>query len=70
MLTATNVKKVIDEVGERRTQIQALQVALGAFDTQLAALETALGPLHEWAKAWSGVEQAAVNLWQGPGTQK
>lgn len=69
MLTATNVKKVIEEIGERRAQIQALQTALGAFDTQLATLETALTPLHDWAAAWSGVEQAAVNLWKTPPKQ-
>jgi len=66
-LTASQVKAALDDIVARRAQLQALQEQLAAFDEQLAALQTALGPLHEWAKAWSGMEQGLTRFWQPPG---
>ena len=65
-LSARQLQAVLDDLGARRAQVEALRTQLGLFDEQLAALETSLGPVLEWTRAWAGMEQTMTDLWRPP----
>jgi hypothetical protein len=70
-MTARQMETLLDDLGARRAQVQALSSQLQAFDEQLAALEANLRPLLEWTRSWAGVESAMADFWRplsgGPG---
>ena len=65
--SARQLQTVLADLGARRAQVQALCAQLTAFDEQLAALEESLRPLHDWARTWAEVEQAATEPWRSSG---
>ena len=65
-LSAQQLRAVLDDIAARRSQIQSLRDALGAFDEQLGALETSLAPLLAWTEAWADVEGRMTDPWRQP----
>lgn len=62
-MSARQMQAIVDDIGARRTQVQALITQLDGFDEQLAALETSLQPLLQWLKTWSDLEGAVTDFW-------
>jgi hypothetical protein len=66
--SARQLGAVLADLESRRTQVRVLRDQLTSFDEQLATLEASLRPLHEWARTWAGVEDAATGgLWRETG---
>ena len=66
-MSAEKVQAVLDDLAERRAQVQALRDSLTIFDGQLEALEAGLRPMLEWTRAWAELESSIAGLWRLPG---
>lgn len=62
-MSARQMQAIVDDIGARRTQVQALVTQLELFDEQLATLETSLQPLLQWLRTWSDLEGAVTDFW-------
>jgi hypothetical protein len=65
-LSAAQLTAITDSIAAQRRSIKALTTQLAAFDEQLAVLEDFLGPLAQWSKTWSDLEQRFLNLGPKP----
>ena len=64
--SAEKVQALLEDVADRRSQVQALRESLTAFDEQLGVMETGLRPMLEWAKGWSELEKGFAEFWRLP----
>ena len=62
-MSARQMQAIVDDIGARRSQVQALVTQLTVFDEQLATLETSLQPLLQWLTTWSDLEGAVTDFW-------
>jgi outer membrane protein TolC len=62
------LQAVLDDLAERRAQVQALSTQLEAFDQQLGSLETTLRPMLEWTRTWADLEKSMGEFWRQPGS--
>jgi hypothetical protein len=62
-MSARQLQAVVDDIGARRAQVQALVAQLQVFDEQLGTLETSLGPILQWLRTWSDLEGAVTDFW-------
>jgi hypothetical protein len=62
-MSARQMQAIVDDVGARRAQVQALVTQLTLFDEQLATFETSLQPLLQWLTTWSDLEGAVTDFW-------
>jgi hypothetical protein len=65
-LSAAQLTAITDSIAAQRRSIKALTTQLSAFDEQLAMLEDFLGPLAQWSRTWSDLEQRFLNLGAKP----
>lgn len=63
IMSAEQLRGVLEEVGKRRAQVQALRDSLTVFDEQLEALEIGLRPMLEWTRGWAEMEKSITALW-------
>jgi hypothetical protein len=69
-LSAAQMNSIADSIAAQRRSIGALKAQLSSYDEQLAALEQMLGPLSEWSKTWSDLEQRVLKMSRWPEGKK
>ena len=57
---------IADSIAAQRRSIEALKAQLSSFDEQLAVMEQILGPLAEWSRTWSDLEERLLNMGRKP----
>ena len=65
-LSAAQMTSIADSIAAQRRSIEALKAQLSSFDEQLAVMEQILGPLAEWSRTWSDLEERLLNMGRKP----
>ena len=65
LLLVIDQARYASAVASARSNLQALQAQLTAFDEQLAVLERIIVPLADWSKTWADLEQRLMTLRRG-----
>jgi len=64
--SAEKVQRMLDDLADRRNQVQGLRDSLAAVDEQLGQLEAGLGPMLEWTRGWAELEKTMSGFWRPP----
>ena len=65
-LSAAQMRSIAESIAAQRRSIEALKAQLSSFDEQLAVMEQILGPLAEWSRTWSDLEERLLNMGRKP----